>query len=435
MQSYPPLRDYDPEAAATTAAPVPFFGMNPEMQSRLAGVSPLPELGAAGPHTGISPFTPTKPFMGDHHQSMLAAAHDHHQSMLAAAHDHHQSMLAAAHAAMPAAAISASALAGLPHRTPFDHVGGSSGLGSPAAPSFVGTRLTNWTGGSSGQAPPRTGSPPGDSATNTPITTPLTTPMKVTNDNGTHFYSPAGAAAAAALPTTPQTPQAQQSGGNTANGALPTLQFQGEVVHVVGDAWTVATVQAIWQSGEKWLGLDTESRPIFRPSGFSDAQEGVVERNPPCLLQLADARRVYLVYLHTLDRGPFGAGFAALGWLLGEPSVLKCGSGVEDDCVQLARLHPQLAHSAGTVDTLRIGQRLGLPKPGLAGLTRSWLTHHIDKPRDVQCCDWEYFCSTGLDERQIMYAATDAHAGRLLLLYSVAHGFVDGVTGNILVNE
>ena len=183
--------------------------------------------------------------------------------------------------------------------------------------------------------------------------------------------------------------------------AMPLRHYEGEVEVVRSpQAWAAAEAD-MRQDGI--LGFDTETRPSFRKGRL----------NAPSLIQIATARKVYLVQLGAL---PFGAACADL---LAAPEIIKTGVGIGDDMRALARLYP--FSPAGLVDLGQVARAQRLPSQGLRTLAASLFGWRISK--GPQCSNWSL---ADLSQRQIAYAATDAWIGRCIYLRLRELGLVHG---------
>jgi len=127
--------------------------------------------------------------------------------------------------------------------------------------------------------------------------------------------------------------------------------------------------------------------------------------NPIALIQLSTlARRAYLVRLCEIGHVP-----VSLKQVLAGERCLKFGVGVQEDSVKLFQDYGVgLAHFVDLRHFLKGLRPQGLPKTGLAGLAMEFLGATMDKDWRVRAGDWE---AAELSDRQIEYAANDAHYG------------------------
>jgi ribonuclease D len=179
--------------------------------------------------------------------------------------------------------------------------------------------------------------------------------------------------------------------------ALPLLRYAGPVT-VVSRADEVAAVREHLR-GETLLGFDTETRPAFR----------VGERHPVALLQLAGAEHVFVFQLQGI-----GA-LDPLFEILADPAVLKVGVEVQHDVAELARLRAFTPR--GFVDVGGLARERDVRTTGLRSLCAMFLGGRLAK--GTKTSDWS---RRELTAGQVMYAATDAWAGRELYLRLAAGG-------------
>jgi len=129
---------------------------------------------------------------------------------------------------------------------------------------------------------------------------------------------------------------------------LPIRRYQGEVC-------VVATAEELEQAlsdlrQECVVGFDTETRPAFRKG----------EDYLPCLVQVATARRVYLLQLQRLDFS------RVITELLANPHIVKAGVALAGDLGQLKRLFP--LEPVSVVDLGHVAKRHGNRQTGLRSL-------------------------------------------------------------------
>ncbi len=172
---------------------------------------------------------------------------------------------------------------------------------------------------------------------------------------------------------------------------LPIRRYEGEI-------WVVSDTEELERAladirQERVVGFDTETRPAFRKG----------EDYLPCLVQVATARRVYLLQLRRLDFS------RAVTELLADRNLVKAGVALAGDLGQLARLFPLRPESV--VDLGRVAKRHGNHQTGLRNLTALFLGTRI--PKGARTTNW---AAPRLSAAQIGYAATDAWAGRELYL-------------------
>lgn len=172
---------------------------------------------------------------------------------------------------------------------------------------------------------------------------------------------------------------------------LPIRRYEGEVCVVATAEELERALDDIRQ--EQVVGFDTETRPAFRKG----------EDYLPCLVQVATARRVYLLQLQRLDFS------RAVIEVLGNPHIVKAGVALAGDLGQLQRLFP--LEPVSVVDLGRVAKHHGCRQTGLRNLAALFLGARI--PKGARTTNW---AAPRLSAAQIRYAATDAWAGRELYL-------------------
>jgi ribonuclease D len=140
------------------------------------------------------------------------------------------------------------------------------------------------------------------------------------------------------------------------------------------------------------LGFDTESKPTFVKGESSDG---------PHLLQLATDSTAYLFQIGVRTAPEV---LAAIRTVLEAPAILKVGFGLSDD---VKRLRAKLGIApAGVVDlavVCRDGQRNDL---GAKSAVAKFFGQQLHKSKKTSTTNW---ASSRLNERQLLYAANDAH--------------------------
>ncbi|MBQ4132830.1 MAG: 3'-5' exonuclease domain-containing protein 2 [Desulfovibrionaceae bacterium] len=179
---------------------------------------------------------------------------------------------------------------------------------------------------------------------------------------------------------------------------LPAGQYEGEIILIKTQNCLPAAMENLVQ--EKVLGFDTESRPIFSKGKQS---------NPPAILQLAGADKVYIFQLNCM-------GFASeLAALLENQAIIKSGVAVRDDIRELQRLHS--FKPAGFVDLSQVARHNRLETHGLRNMAANFFGIRITK--GARCSNWE---QKELTRKQLLYAATDAWISRELYFEMKAKG-------------
>lgn len=124
------------------------------------------------------------------------------------------------------------------------------------------------------------------------------------------------------------------------------------------------------------------------------------KRRPVALLQLASHRGLCaLIRLCMIYRIP-----QELYDLLNDDNIIKVGVSPYEDARVLREDYRLKVES--TLDLRYMAERAGLEPLGIARLANEVLGLTLDKHWKVRCSDWE---SPELSDRQIKYAASDAH--------------------------
>jgi ribonuclease D len=172
---------------------------------------------------------------------------------------------------------------------------------------------------------------------------------------------------------------------------LPIGQYEGDV-HLVQTAHDLERAFDDLRR-ERFVGFDTETKPTFRRGDY----------HPPCLIQAATARAVYLFRLRTESDAN------VLTQLVANPHILKVGIGMADDIRALKRVHP--FEESGILDLGAVAKRCGLLQTGVRNLAAIFLKVRI--PKGTRTSNW---AARQLSAAQIRYAATDAWICRELYL-------------------
>ena len=159
-------------------------------------------------------------------------------------------------------------------------------------------------------------------------------------------------------------------------------------VTVIASRAQAAAARAVLEQADA-VGFDTESRPTFIKGETSSG---------PHLVQLATDSHCFLYQVDHLDA------LDDLAALLASPRLVKAGFGLGDD---LRRLASKCGIAcAGMVD---LAQRLrrGRNAVGVKTAVAELLGQRLQKSKKVATTNW---ASRKLSERQMLYAADDAHA-------------------------
>lgn len=145
---------------------------------------------------------------------------------------------------------------------------------------------------------------------------------------------------------------------------------------------------ALMNAGE--IGFDTESKPTFLKGETSTG---------PHLVQLATEFRVYLFQISRLH------GSKALKTILESPQVLKVGFGLGNDRSALqSRLDIEIINLLDLGEVLRGQGHRGTVGAKVA--VAHFFARKFQKSKKTSTSNW---AAPNLSERQILYAANDAH--------------------------
>ena len=183
----------------------------------------------------------------------------------------------------------------------------------------------------------------------------------------------------------------QRAISRTEVNELPIRFYEGDIRLVASPAELERAMEDI--RAEPVIGFDTETRPAFRKG----------EQHPPCLVQAATERAVYLFPLRRMDFS------AAVSEFLGAPQIIKVGVALAHDLRQLKQVFPFA--EAAILDAGLVVRRLGLEQTGLRNLAALFLRFRI--PKGNRTSNW---AARNLSPAQLRYAATDAWACRELFL-------------------
>ncbi len=145
-----------------------------------------------------------------------------------------------------------------------------------------------------------------------------------------------------------------------------------------------------WLAAADALGFDTESRPTFVRG---EASSG------PHLVQLATDSHCFLYQVDHLDD------LADLRAILESPGLIKAGFGLGDDLRRLASKCD--IHCDGVLDLAQLLRHNRREAMGVKKAVAGLLGRRLEKSKRVATTNW---ASHRLSERQMLYAANDAHA-------------------------
>lgn len=164
---------------------------------------------------------------------------------------------------------------------------------------------------------------------------------------------------------------------------LPRATFPGRIVVVLNEAQAEKAVSYLLS--RDILGVDTETRPMFRKG----------QHHKVALLQVSDYDICFLFRLNIIGMPP------CIVRLLEDTRVIKVGLSLSDDMIML---HQRKAFQKGRfIDLQDIVNDFGIEDLSLQKLYANVFHERIVKRQ--QLSNWE---NPILDEKQKMYAATDA---------------------------
>ena len=173
---------------------------------------------------------------------------------------------------------------------------------------------------------------------------------------------------------------------------VPRYTFEGRIIVIQSE--NEANRAVAFLRTQKIVGIDTETRPSFRRG----------QQHKVALIQIATPDICFLFRLNYM-------GFPdSLIKLLEDTQIAKVGLSLKDDIHQLEQRHPGF-NPQNFIDLQQIATRMGIEDMSLAKLFANFFRQRISK--NAQLSNWE---ADALDEKQRVYAATDASA--CLLLYS-----------------
>ena len=137
------------------------------------------------------------------------------------------------------------------------------------------------------------------------------------------------------------------------------------------------------------IGFDTESKPTFLKGEVSTG---------PHLVQLATDEAAYLFQIGTVPA------IAVIKAVLESPTILKVGFGLQDDVKRLrAKLGIETSNVLDLSTALRKGERNTL---GAKTAVARFFGQKLQKSKKITTTNWAL---PRLSEKQILYAADDAH--------------------------
>ena len=165
--------------------------------------------------------------------------------------------------------------------------------------------------------------------------------------------------------------------------SLPLKSFHGKIVLITETKDLRKAFKEIHE--HQVVGFDTETKPTF--------VKGQIHK--VALLQLAIPHKVFLIRLN------FTGLDGEIIHFLESEKIIKAGVGIRDDIKILHKLGR--FHAAGFAELSTMAREAGLEVESVKKLTALLLGFRISK--GAQTSNWE---AVNLNEKQIMYAATDA---------------------------
>lgn len=168
-------------------------------------------------------------------------------------------------------------------------------------------------------------------------------------------------------------------------GKMPTATFGGRIITIDTPAETDKAIKAL--SGEKIIGIDTETRPAFRKGVHYNVS----------LIQLSTADTCFLIRLNRVGIPD------SLVKLLENKEIAKIGVSLHDDYQALCKRRKFKA--GGFIDLQNYVKEFGIEEMSLQKIFAIVFGERISKSQ--QLTNWE---NDVLTDKQKAYAATDAWA-------------------------
>lgn len=164
---------------------------------------------------------------------------------------------------------------------------------------------------------------------------------------------------------------------------MPTVTFEGRIITIDTVKDTDTAVKAL--SKEKYIGIDTETRPSFRKGVQHDV----------ALIQLSTADTCFLIRLNRVGMPD------SLVSLLENKEIAKIGLSLHDDRQALCKRRK--FNAGGFVELQQLVKEYGIEEMSLQKIFAIVFKQRISKSQ--QLSNWE---NDVLTDRQKIYAATDA---------------------------
>ena len=164
---------------------------------------------------------------------------------------------------------------------------------------------------------------------------------------------------------------------------LPLKAYEGKIIEISDAEAAKKAFEEI--AKHPAVGFDTETRPVFVRG----------QSHPVALMQIALHNKVFLIRLKATGMTPEIIHF------LQDEKILKVGVALRDDIKALQRM--KRFKPGGVFELTELSKKANIEAEGLKKLTALVLGFRISK--GAQTSNWE---AEKLNEKQILYAATDA---------------------------
>lgn len=166
--------------------------------------------------------------------------------------------------------------------------------------------------------------------------------------------------------------------------SLPRYAYDGKIVVIQSENEAIKAINALSKSSI--LGIDTETRPMFRKG----------ESHKVALLQVANEELCFLFRMNEIGLLP------CMSQLLSSPDILKVGLSLKDDFMMLRQRDPSFT-PAGYIDLQNYVKDMHIEDMSLQKIYAN--VFHMRISKSAQLSNWE---ADVLTESQKVYAATDA---------------------------
>lgn len=182
--------------------------------------------------------------------------------------------------------------------------------------------------------------------------------------------------------------------------ALPAYPgLKREQIYMVEDGASLQYALTQLQSASI-LGFDTETKPVFQKGQKSDG---------PHLVQLATETQAFLFPLTTALQAE---AIVVIRQLLEQPAIQKVGFGLVDDLRHLKSKFGIV--TANVLDLARVMRESKQRDMGVKAAVAKYFGMQMSKSKKTSTSNWAL---SPLSEKQIFYAANDAHVALLVYLH------------------